>query len=74
MEGQGKAVVCAVGNNTLLTRLREGESLYMPETSTHLEEKLKITAKQIEKFAILMMIISIITHIIYLIVYIPSND
>jgi len=46
----------------------------MPETSTHLEEKLKITAKQIEKFAILMMIISIITHIIYLVIYIPSND
>jgi hypothetical protein len=45
MEGQGKAVVCAVGDNTLLARLREGESLYIPETSTHLETKLAITAK-----------------------------
>ena len=32
MTGQGKAVVCAVGDNTLLARLRAGEDLFIPET------------------------------------------
>ena len=37
MTGQGKAIICAVGENTLLARLRQGEDLEITETHTHLE-------------------------------------
>jgi hypothetical protein len=40
MTGQGKAIICAVGENTLLARLRGRESLVIEETNTHLETKL----------------------------------
>ena len=73
MTGQGKAIICAVGENTLLARLRTKEDLVIEETHTHLENKLKITAKQIEKFALLVMATTIITHLIFLVIYIPST-
>lgn len=74
MTGQGKAVICAVGQNTLLFRIMAGKNLEIEEAPTHLEEKLRITAKQIEKFALLVMAITIVTHLIFLIIYIPSTD
>jgi len=37
MTGQGKAIICAVGENTLLARLRGKEDLVIKETCTHLE-------------------------------------
>lgn len=40
MTGQGKAIICAVGDSTLLSRLRQGEDLEIVETCTHLESKL----------------------------------
>ena len=45
MTGQGKAIICAVGKDTLLARNRAPESLILEEQSTHLEEKLEKTAK-----------------------------
>jgi len=51
-----------------------GKNLEIEEAPTHLEEKLRITAKQIEKFALLVMAITIVTHLIFLIIYIPSTD
>jgi len=74
MTGQGKAIICAVGDNTLLHRVMGKGNLDYDENITHLEEKLKITAKQIEKFAMLVMAITIITHLIFLVIYIPSTD
>jgi magnesium-transporting ATPase (P-type) len=74
MTGQGKAIICAVGDNTLLHRVMGKRNLDYDENITHLEEKLKITAKQIEKFAMLVMAITIITHLIFLVIYIPSTD
>jgi magnesium-transporting ATPase (P-type) len=40
MSGEGKAVVCAVGRNTQLARLRGNTPLKIEEKTTHLEEKL----------------------------------
>jgi hypothetical protein len=40
MTGAGKAIICAVGENTLLARLRGREDLVIEETHTHLETKL----------------------------------
>jgi hypothetical protein len=45
MTGQGKAIICAVGENTLLARVRTKEDLLIKETKTHLESKLKVTAR-----------------------------
>jgi len=73
MTGQGKAIICAVGENTLLARLRGKEDLVIKETCTHLEQKLQITARQIEKFALLVMALTIISHLIFLVIYIPST-
>jgi hypothetical protein len=74
MTGTGKAIICAVGENTLLARLRGREDLVIEETHTHLESKLEVTAKSIEKFALLVMAITIVTHLIFLLIYIPSVD
>jgi hypothetical protein len=73
MTGQGKAVICSVGENTLLARMRQGEDFEIKESHTHLEQKLEITAKSIEKYALLIMAMTIITHLIFLIIYIPST-
>ena len=62
MTGQGKAIVCAVGYNTLLARNRKKEDLTINEEHTFLEEKLEKTAKQISKYAVLIMALSILTH------------
>jgi len=37
MTGQGKAIICAVGENTLLARIRGKQDLEIQETNTHLE-------------------------------------
>ena len=37
MTGQGKAIICAVGDHTLLARLRSKEDLEIQESRTHLE-------------------------------------
>lgn len=44
MTGQGKALVCAVGSNTLLARIRGQQEYQIKESSTHLELKLHKTA------------------------------
>ena len=74
MTGQGKAVIMAVGQNTLLARIMKGKNMSMEENPTHLEEKLKVTAASIEKFAKLVMALTIVTHLIFLVIYIPSTD
>ena len=44
MTGQGKAVVCAVGRNTSLARMRQGQEFKIEEQNTHLEKKLEFIA------------------------------
>lgn len=44
MTGQGKAIVCCVGESTLLARSRRPKDLVIEEQRTFLEEKLEKTA------------------------------
>mmetsp|Transcript_14890 Transcript_14890/g.25363 ORF Transcript_14890/g.25363 Transcript_14890/m.25363 type:complete len:791 (+) Transcript_14890:874-3246(+) len=67
MAGQGKALVCCVGENTLLGRNRKPKDLVIDEQHTFLEEKLEKIAKQIRKYAILVTMISIVTRVIFLV-------
>mmetsp|Transcript_18409 Transcript_18409/g.28247 ORF Transcript_18409/g.28247 Transcript_18409/m.28247 type:complete len:280 (-) Transcript_18409:1096-1935(-) len=67
MTGQGKAVVCCVGDNTLLARNRKPKDLVIEEQHTFLEDKLEKTARQIGKFALLATLISVLTHTIFLV-------
>jgi len=65
MTGQGKAIVCNVGNNTLLARTRRPEQLKIQEQNTVLEQKLNILAKGIEKYAIFATFLCLISQLIY---------
>ena len=67
MTGQGKAVVCCVGENTLLARNRKPKDLVMEEQHTFLEDKLEKTARQISKYALLATLLSVVTHSLFLI-------
>ena len=52
----------------------KGKNLEIEEAPTYLKEKLRITAKQIVKFAHLVMAIIIVTHLIFLFIYNLSTD
>lgn len=45
MTGQGKAIVCCVGENTLLARNRKPNDLVIEEQFTFLEDKLEKTSR-----------------------------
>jgi Ca2+-transporting ATPase len=66
MTGQGKAVVCCVGESTLLARNRKPKDLVIDEQFTFLEEKLEKTAKQITKYAVLATVLSVLTQLLFL--------
>ena len=61
MKGEGKAVVCAVGEHTLLSRHRKKEHLEIKEAQTELEDKLERVSKTIEAVAIDAMALIFIT-------------
>ena len=42
--GQGKALVCQVGENTLLSKMRKPEDLVIKEEFTYLEQRLSEVA------------------------------
>lgn len=65
MEGQGRAIVCCVGQNTVLARIRKPEDLVINEQQTDLEKKLERTSQQIAKYAIFATVISVVTHLIF---------
>lgn len=52
MKGEGRAVICAVGDHTLLSRHRKNEHLVIKEEETELEEKLGRIAKNVESYAL----------------------
>lgn len=74
MTGQGKALICAVGRNTLLARIRGNKPLRKEEVQTHLEQKLETTAESIGNFARIVAVISAVTHILFLIIYLFIMD
>ena len=45
MTGEGKAVVCAVGRNTQLAKMRGNKPMKHEEERTHLEEKLNVVSE-----------------------------
>jgi magnesium-transporting ATPase (P-type) len=51
MTGHGKAVVCAVGDNTMAARSRKKTDLVMQEEKTHLEGLLDIFGEGVKVFA-----------------------
>lgn len=65
MTGSGRAVVCAVGDNTRLSRNRTPQDLIIKEQSTYLEEKLEDLAKTISKYALIVTGIIITTQTVF---------
>jgi len=65
MTGSGKAVVCAVGNNTRLARNRTPQDLVIKEQQTYLEEKLEGLAETIAKYAMIITLIIITTQTLF---------
>lgn len=52
MKGEGRAVVCAVGDHTLLSRHRKKEQLTIKEAQTELEDRLDKVSKAVEALAV----------------------
>jgi magnesium-transporting ATPase (P-type) len=70
MTGQGKAIVCCVGENTLLARKRKRSDLVITEQHTFLEDKLDRAAKKITDYSVLACILSVVTHTTFLFLFI----
>jgi Ca2+ transporting ATPase len=66
MTGQGKALVCCVGANTLLARNRRPKDLVIDEQHTFLEDKLERTAKRISNYSLVACVLSVVTHCVFL--------
>ena len=52
MKGEARAVVCAVGDHTLLSRHRKKEQLTIKEAHTELEDRLEKVSKSVEALAV----------------------
>jgi len=63
--GQGRAIVCCVGENTLLAKSRKPADMVIEEQNTDLEKKLEKSAGQIQKYALAATLLSVITHLIF---------
>lgn len=66
MTGWGKALVCCVGENTLLAHTRKPQDLVVEEQRTFLEQRLEVAADQISKFTKLASAIVIFTRLLFL--------
>lgn len=67
MTGHGKALVCQVGDNTLLAKTRGPENLFLDEEYTYLEVRLDVVSKQVTKYAKCAAFVIIITMVQFLI-------
>ena len=65
MAGSGKAVVCAVGKNTLREQELKKNELRMEETVTPLQRKLELLGAQIGKWAYLMAFLTLICFTVF---------
>ena len=66
MTGQGKALVCQVGENTLLAATRKPEDLVVKEEYTYLEQRLEGVATQITKWSKLVTFLVVLTQAAFL--------
>ena len=74
MTGQGKAIICAVGDSTLLAKSRRPEDLKIEEQNTDLEKKLTKVSDQLSKYALAATILSVITHLFFQILLVMISD
>jgi Ca2+ transporting ATPase len=74
MTGQGKGLVCAVGDCTLLAKSRKPEDLTIQEQQTDLERKLEKCANQISKYAMFATILSVISHLIFQVIVVMFTE
>ena len=65
LAGQGKALVLAVGNNTLAAKKRSKEQLVLSEQHTNLEKKLDVIAENCGKYATVAAVLSVLTHLVF---------
>lgn len=70
MRGEGRAIVCAVGEHTLISRHRTKDSMLIKEEQTELEDKLERVAKSVEAIAIDAMALIFFTQLIFTIIFI----
>lgn len=74
MTGHGKAVVCAVGENTMGARSRKKTDLVIQEEKTHLEGLLDIFGEGVKVFAYQACIWCVVSQVIFLIFLAAFND
>jgi len=74
MTGQGKAIVCAVGDHTLMALNRKAGDLQINEQLTFLEEKLDMCAKNIGTYAMFAAITIFLTQLLFNLVFIMASD
>jgi len=70
MKGEGKAIVCAVGSMTYLSRIRNDEHLIIKEQRTNLEFKLERISEVVGKWAYLFCITIGLILLVYNIVHV----
>lgn len=70
LSGYGKAVVCCVGKQTVLSKKTQPDDLIKKEEDTELERKLSKTANKISNIAKFVVFLSIITHLIFQVIII----
>lgn len=68
LAGSGRAVVCAVGTNTRLSRSRGAGELKLREQQTYFEERLAQAAEQITKYAVGALVLLVLLQLIRLVV------
>jgi Ca2+-transporting ATPase len=75
MSGQGKAIVCGIGNNTRLSQMRGGQDIEVKEEETELEKRLRIIAQQMGKYALLIALFIFVSQTLLLLIkHIFSSD
>lgn len=72
MSGGGKALVCAVGENTSIGRLGNSNKLVIEGTETPLKKKLEESCAQISKYCIFATILIVIAQIFNLLIVIMT--
>jgi Ca2+-transporting ATPase len=66
MTGSGRAVICAVGKNTRLSRESTDETLVIEGQQTYLEDRLYTLERQISKYATVATMLIVALQILHL--------
>ena len=74
MSGGGRAVVCAVGENTAIGKLGQSNKLVIEGANTPLKQKLEESCAQITKYCIFATIIIVLAQILNLMIVIMTVE